>query len=75
MRTQYSSNDVAPACLSADFVLVLICPCSAADTTSRGIVNFGQTLVWYAGHLLSTRKQRQASSRQLLEQLEEQQWQ
>lgn len=49
--------------------------CSAADTTGRGIVNFGQTLVWYTGYLLSTRKQRQASSRQLLEQLEAQQWQ
>jgi hypothetical protein len=48
---------------------------SAADTTGRGIVNFGQTLVWYAAYLLATSKQRQASSRQLWEQLEQQQWQ
>jgi hypothetical protein len=50
-------------------------PCSAADTSGRGIVNFGQTLVWYSAYLLATSKQRQASSRQLLEQLEAQQWQ
>jgi hypothetical protein len=49
--------------------------CSAADTTGRGIVNFGQTLVWYSAYLLATSKQRQASSRQILEQLEAQQWQ
>lgn len=48
---------------------------SAADTTGRGIVNFGQTLVWYSAYLLATSKQRRASSRQLLEQLEAQQWQ
>lgn len=51
------------------------CCCSAADTTGRGIVNFGQTLVWYSSYLLATSKQRRASSRQLLEQLEAQQWQ
>jgi hypothetical protein len=49
--------------------------CSAADTTGRGIVNFGQTLVWFSAYLLATSKQRQASSRQILEQLETQQWQ
>lgn len=46
---------------------------SLADTTGRGIVNFGQVLVWYASYLLATSKRRRASSRQLLEQLEMQQ--
>jgi hypothetical protein len=55
--------------------VVSLAACSAADTTSRGIVNFGQTLVWYSSYLLATSKQRRASTRQLLEQLEAQQWQ
>lgn len=38
-------------------------------------MNFGQTLVWYSSYLLATSKQRRASSRQLLELLEAQQWQ
>jgi hypothetical protein len=55
--------------------VVYIAACSAADTTGRGIVNFGQTLVWYSSYLIVTSKQRRASTRQLLEQLEVQQWQ
>lgn len=53
--------------------LLIHCTCSLADTTGRGIVNFGQVLVWYASYLLATSKRRRASSRQLLEQLEMQQ--
>jgi hypothetical protein len=42
------------------------CRCSFADSANRGIVNFGQTLVWYAAHLLACAKHRAASCSQLL---------
>jgi hypothetical protein len=40
----------------------LVAACSEADAQGRGIVNFGQVLVWYSVHMLGSSWERRSSS-------------
>jgi hypothetical protein len=43
---------------------VLAAACSEADAQGRGIVNFGQVLLWYSVYMLGSSRERRSAQEQ-----------
>jgi hypothetical protein len=51
---------------------VLAAACSEADAQGRGIVNFGQVLVWYSVYMLGSSRERCSAQEQEQQQQQQQ---